>query len=50
MAFQLKRNIVKWNLSSLVFKNYHFTYERGLTKHISASIKLQVYAQGYGTF
>jgi hypothetical protein len=41
-----KKNIVKWNLSSLVFKNYHFTYERGLTKHISASISYRYMPKG----
>lgn len=42
----LKRNLIKWNLSSLVFKNYHFTYERGLTKHISASISYRYMPKG----
>jgi len=42
----VKRNIIKWNLSSLVFKNYHFTYERGLTKHISASISYRYMPKG----
>jgi hypothetical protein len=45
-AVTVKRNIVKWNLSSLVFKNYHFTYERGLTKHISASISYRYMPKG----
>jgi len=42
----IKRNILKWNLSSLVFKNYHFTYERGLSKHISASISYRYMPKG----
>lgn len=45
-SLSVKRNIVKWNLSSLVFKNYHFTYERGLTKHISASISYRYMPKG----
>ncbi len=32
------KNIIKTNLSSLVLKNYHFTYERALTKHVSLSL------------
>jgi len=37
-----KMNILKMNLSSLVLKNYHFIYERGLTKHISVSIAYRI--------
>lgn len=32
------KNIIKVNMSSLVMKNYHFTYERKLTGRISASL------------
>lgn len=32
------KNIIKTNLSSIALNNYHLTYERALTKHISASI------------
>jgi len=33
-----KKNILKMNLSSLVAKNFHFIYERSITRHISISL------------
>lgn len=42
----IKRNILKWNLSSLALKNYHFTYERGLSKHISLAISYRFMPKG----
>jgi hypothetical protein len=32
------KNIVKWNLSSMALKNYHFTFERHIFKNISFSL------------
>ena len=34
----LPKNILRANLSSLVLKNYHFTYERALTRKLSLSL------------
>jgi Protein of unknown function (DUF3575) len=31
-------NIVKWNASSILLKNYHFTYERHIYKNLSVSV------------
>lgn len=41
-----KRNLLKWNLSSLALKNYHFTYERGLSNHLSVSISYRFMPKG----
>ena len=40
------KNIFRWNLSSLALKNYHFTYERSLTKHISLSASYRTMTKG----
>lgn len=40
------KNIVKLNLSSLVAKNFHLTYERKLTGRISASLGFRTMAKG----
>jgi hypothetical protein len=40
------KNIVKLNLSSLVAKNFHVTYERKLTGRISASLGFRTMAKG----
>lgn len=40
------KNIVKWNLSSLVARNFHFTYERSLMKHVSFSISYRTMSKG----
>ena len=40
------KNILKWSLSSLVLKNYHFTYERSLAKHLSFSISYRTMPKG----
>lgn len=40
------KNILRWNLSSMAVRNYHFTYERSLTKRISFSISYRTMAKG----
>lgn len=40
------KNIFRWNIGSVALKNYHFTYERSLTKHFSASISYRTMAKG----
>ncbi|MFZ6024655.1 MAG: DUF3575 domain-containing protein [Bacteroidota bacterium] len=40
------KNIVKLNVSSLVAKNFHLTYERKLTGRISASLGFRTMAKG----
>ena len=40
------KNIIRWNLSSLALKNYHFTYERSLTKRISLSLSYRTMPKG----
>ncbi len=39
-------NIIRWNIGSLALKNYHFTYERSLTKHLSLSISYRTMPKG----
>jgi hypothetical protein len=39
-------NIIRWNLGSLVLKNYHFTYERSLTRHLSLSLSYRTMPKG----
>ncbi|MES2373676.1 MAG: hypothetical protein V4557_13935 [Bacteroidota bacterium] len=39
-------NIVRWNLGSLALRNYHFTYERSLTKRISLSLSYRTMSKG----
>lgn len=39
-------NIVRWNLGSLALRNYHFTYERALTKRISLSLSYRTMPKG----
>lgn len=36
------KNVVKMNVTSLLFKNYNFVLERSLTRKISASVGLPV--------
>lgn len=40
------KNIIRWNLGSLALRNYHFTYERSLTKHLSFSISYRTMSKG----
>ena len=40
------KNILRWNLGSLALKNYHFTYERSLTKRISLSVSYRTMPKG----
>jgi len=39
-------NILKWNLSSLALRNYHFTYERHIYKNISLSLSYRTMSKG----
>lgn len=39
-------NIVRWNLGSLALRNYHFTYERSLTKRLSVSVSYRTMPKG----
>lgn len=39
-------NIIRWNLGSLALKNYHFTYERALTRNISLSLSYRTMPKG----
>ncbi|MCA6472954.1 MAG: hypothetical protein IM548_05000, partial [Chitinophagaceae bacterium] len=40
------KNIFRVNLSSLVLKNYHVTYERALSKKISLSVSYRLMPKG----
>src|SRR5689334_18954597 len=40
------KNIVRWNLSSLALRNYHFTYERSITKRLSLSLSYRTMSKG----
>jgi len=40
------KNIVRWNLSSLALRNYHFTYERSITKRFSLSLSYRTMPKG----
>lgn len=40
------KNIIKWNVGSLALKNYHFTYERSLTKRLSLSLSYRTMPKG----
>lgn len=40
------KNILRWNLSSLALRNYHFTYERSLTKRLSLSLSYRTMSKG----
>ena len=40
------KNIFRWNIGSVALRNYHFTYERSLTKRFSASISYRTMAKG----
>jgi len=40
------KNIFRWNIGSLALKNYHFTYERSLTKHLSLSVSYRTMPMG----
>jgi len=40
------KNIVRWNLSSLALSNYHFTYERALSRKISVSLSYRFMPTG----
>lgn len=44
------KNIFKVNTSSLVARNFHFTYERQLSKRISAAIGYRTMAKGKAPF
>jgi|688.fasta_scaffold184115_1 hypothetical protein len=39
-------NILKWNIGSMALRNYHFTYERSLFKHVSLSISYRTMPTG----
>jgi hypothetical protein len=39
-------NILRWNVGSLVLRNYHFTYERALTKRLSVSLSYRTMSKG----
>ncbi|MES2330314.1 MAG: hypothetical protein V4539_11970 [Bacteroidota bacterium] len=39
-------NIVRWNLGSLALRNYHFTYERAIAKHLSLSLSYRTMSKG----
>jgi len=39
-------NILKWNLSSLALRNYHFTYERHIYKNVSLSLSYRTMPKG----
>jgi hypothetical protein len=43
---RVPKNIVRWNLSSMVLGNYHFTYERALSKKISLSFSYRFMPTG----
>ncbi|MES2006267.1 MAG: DUF3575 domain-containing protein [Bacteroidota bacterium] len=40
------KNIIRWNIGSIALKNYHFTYERSLTKRLSLSLSYRTMAKG----
>lgn len=40
------KNIFRWNVGSMIMKNYHFTYERSLTKHLSLSLSYRTMPKG----
>ena len=40
------KNILRWNLSSLALGNYHFTYERALSRKISLSLSYRFMPTG----
>jgi hypothetical protein len=40
------KNIFRWNIGSVALRNYHFTYERSLSKHFSASLSYRTMAKG----
>ena len=40
------KNILRWNLSSLALRNYHFTYERSLTNRLSLSLSYRTMSKG----
>ena len=40
------KNIVRWNLSSMALGNYHFTYERAISRKISLSISYRFMPTG----
>lgn len=40
------KNILRWNIGSVALRNYHFTYERSLTKRFSASISYRTMSKG----
>ncbi|MBI1692302.1 MAG: hypothetical protein FYV88_0250 [Bacteroidetes bacterium] len=40
------KNILRWNLSSMVLGNYHFTYERALSRKISLSLSYRFMPTG----
>lgn len=40
------KNIIKWNVGSMAARNYHFTYERSLTKNISFSLSYRTMSKG----
>ena len=40
------KNILRWNLSSLALGNYHFTYERAISRKISLSLSYRFMPTG----
>jgi len=40
------KNIIRWNIGSMALRNYHFTYERSLTRNLSASLSYRTMPKG----
>ena len=40
------KNIFRWNIGSVALRNYHFTYERSLTKRLSLSLSYRTMSKG----
>ncbi len=40
------KNIIRWNLSSLALRNYHFTFEHSITKRLSLSLSYRTMPKG----
>jgi hypothetical protein len=40
------KNALKWNIGSLLVRNWNFTYERSLTKHFSLSLSYRYMSKG----
>lgn len=40
------KNIIRWNTLSMLARNYHFTYERSITKRLSLSVSYRTMPKG----